>query len=105
MKCSASRFARCATSATRVLTSLSARITAKTSVRGVVTREISSAATSARVPSAQLTWQRIAAQRLVLTRPPKPTPFAFPIMADRLREKITSESVEDRLKRLALEYQ
>ena len=49
--------------------------------------------------------ERIAAQRLVLTRPPKPTPFAFPIMADRLREKITSESVEDRLKRLALEYQ
>lgn len=28
----------------------------------------------------------------------KPTPFAFPIMVDRMREKLTSEKLEERVK-------
>ena len=48
--------------------------------------------------------ERIATQKIIITRPEKPTPFAFPIMVDRLREKLTSEKLEDRIKRMAIEY-
>jgi ATP-dependent helicase Lhr and Lhr-like helicase len=47
---------------------------------------------------------RISQQKIVLARPDKPTPFAFPIMVDRMREKLTSEKLEDRIKRMALQY-
>lgn len=48
--------------------------------------------------------ERIATQKIIITRPEKPTPFAFPIMVDRLREKLTSEKLEDRIKRMAIQY-
>jgi ATP-dependent helicase Lhr and Lhr-like helicase len=48
--------------------------------------------------------ERIAKQKIVITRPEKPTPFAFPIIVDRLREKLTSEKLEDRIKRMAVQY-
>lgn len=48
--------------------------------------------------------ERIARQKIVITHPDKPTPFAFPIMVDRLREKLTTEKLEDRIKRMALQY-
>jgi ATP-dependent Lhr-like helicase len=48
--------------------------------------------------------ERIAGQKIVITYPEKPTPFAFPIMVDRLREKLTTEKLEDRIKRMALQY-
>ncbi|HEX6223832.1 MAG TPA: ligase-associated DNA damage response DEXH box helicase [Chryseolinea sp.] len=47
---------------------------------------------------------RIATQKIILTTPDKPTPFGFPIMVDGMREKLTSEKLEDRIKRMALEY-
>ena len=43
------------------------------------------------------TMQAINRQRISIQHPPQPTPFAFPIMVDRLREKISSESLEDRI--------
>ena len=43
------------------------------------------------------TMQAINQQQLTIRYPPQPTPFAFPIMVDRLREKISSESLEDRI--------
>jgi len=47
--------------------------------------------------------ERIASQRLILTQPERPTPFAFPIMVDRLsRERLSSESLEDRISRMVL---
>jgi ATP-dependent Lhr-like helicase len=49
--------------------------------------------------------ERIAHQKIIITRPDKPTPFAFPIMVDRLsREKLSSEKLEDRIKRMAVQY-
>jgi ATP-dependent helicase Lhr and Lhr-like helicase len=48
--------------------------------------------------------ERIASQKIIITRPDKPTPFAFPIIVDRLREKLTSEKLEDRIKRMAIQY-
>ena len=47
---------------------------------------------------------RIANQKIILTKPDKPTPFGFPIMVDGMREKLTSEKLEDRIKRMAVEY-
>ncbi len=48
--------------------------------------------------------ERINQQKIVLKKPEKPTPFAFPIMVDRLREKLTSEKLEDQVKRMILSY-
>jgi ATP-dependent Lhr-like helicase len=48
--------------------------------------------------------ERIGTQKIVITQPEKPTPFAFPIMVDRTREKLTSEKLEDRIKKMKLEY-
>jgi len=48
--------------------------------------------------------ERIAHQKIIITRPAMPTPFAFPIMVDRMREKLTSEKLEDRIKRMALQF-
>ena len=47
---------------------------------------------------------RIAKQKIVITNPDKPTPFSFPILVDRTREKLTSEKLEDRIKKMKLEY-
>ena len=43
------------------------------------------------------TLEQINQQHFLIRQPPYPTPFAFPLMVDRLREKISSESVEDRI--------
>ena len=43
---------------------------------------------------------QIRKQHLIIEHPPRPTPFAFPIMVDRLREKISSESLEDRIRKM-----
>lgn len=48
--------------------------------------------------------QRIGSQKILITYPEKPTPFAFPIMVDRLREKLTSEKLDDRIRKMALQY-
>lgn len=48
--------------------------------------------------------ERIAQQKIIITNPVKPTPFAFPIMVDRLREKLTSEKLEDRIKKMVVQY-
>jgi ATP-dependent Lhr-like helicase len=41
---------------------------------------------------------------LLLRQTHKPTPFAFPIMVSRFREKLTSEKLADRVKRMQLEF-
>ncbi|MEM1319619.1 MAG: ligase-associated DNA damage response DEXH box helicase [Bacteroidota bacterium] len=46
--------------------------------------------------------RRIANQKIVLTRPDRATPFAFPIMVDRLRERMSSEKLEDRIRKMRL---
>jgi ATP-dependent helicase Lhr and Lhr-like helicase len=51
------------------------------------------------------TLHRIRSQKLQLQYPPKFTPFAFPIMVDRMREKISSEKLEDRVARMTLELE
>lgn len=50
--------------------------------------------------------RRISGMKLVITESKKPTPFAFPIMVDRLgREKLSTESFEDRVAKMTARYQ
>lgn len=44
--------------------------------------------------------RRMARQALVLKDLARPTPFAFPLMVERLREKLSNESVADRIARM-----
>jgi ATP-dependent Lhr-like helicase len=46
------------------------------------------------------TLERIAVSRIVITMPEKLTPFCFPIKVDSLRDTMTSEKLEDRIKKL-----
>lgn len=50
--------------------------------------------------------ERIAHQKIVITYPDRPTPFAFPIMVDRLsRDRLTSERIEDRINKMKPVYE
>ncbi|WP_244827192.1 ligase-associated DNA damage response DEXH box helicase [Caballeronia sp. TF1N1] len=44
--------------------------------------------------------QRMSESRLALTHPKKPTPFAFPLIIARLREKVSTEKLSDRVERM-----
>jgi ATP-dependent Lhr-like helicase len=44
--------------------------------------------------------QSMNTSRLVLTHPKKPTPFAFPLIIARLREKVSTEKLSDRVARM-----
>ena len=52
----------------------------------------------------RLSLDRINSQSIRITYPEKPTPFAFPIVVDRLREKMTSESLHDRINKMVLDF-
>ena len=47
---------------------------------------------------------RIRGQKMVIKRTGKPTPFAFPIMVDSMREKMSSEKLEDRVRKMQLKF-
>jgi ATP-dependent Lhr-like helicase len=47
--------------------------------------------------------QRMGTQRAVLTRPRRMTPFALPLMAERLRERLSTEDLATRVERLRWE--
>ncbi len=48
------------------------------------------------------TLQRIAGAQVVVTSPPKITPLAFPLWVDRNRERVSSEKLADRIRRMQL---
>jgi len=48
----------------------------------------------------RMALERIAQQKIVWKACTKPTPFSFPIITDRLREKLSSEKLADRIKRM-----
>lgn len=54
----------------------------------------------------RLALERIEEQEIVVKELDKPSPFCFPIMVDRLnRERLTSESLEDRVKKMKLQLE
>jgi ATP-dependent Lhr-like helicase len=48
---------------------------------------------------------RIQNQEIIWKACEKPTPFSFPIITDRLREKLSSEKLADRIKRMQLQWE
>lgn len=44
--------------------------------------------------------QKITDAHIIISKPEKATPFAFPIIVDRLREKMTTEKLEDRIRKM-----
>ena len=48
----------------------------------------------------QRALKRIASCRILLNDPPKVTPFAFPLLVDKLRERVSNETLSDRVARL-----
>ncbi|MBM3176986.1 MAG: ligase-associated DNA damage response DEXH box helicase [Bacteroidetes bacterium] len=49
--------------------------------------------------------ERINRQKIVLKYPKRPTPFAFPVMVDRLRENMSTEQLLDRIKKMTPDFQ
>ncbi|MBW7886619.1 MAG: DNA ligase-associated DEXH box helicase, partial [Caldilineaceae bacterium] len=47
--------------------------------------------------------RRISESRLVIVDPPRPTPLAFPLLVDRMREEVSSESLADRVRKMQLQ--
>jgi len=48
--------------------------------------------------------ERIESQEIVWRQTQKPTPFSFPIITDRLREKLSSETLAERIKKMTASY-
>jgi ATP-dependent Lhr-like helicase len=48
----------------------------------------------------RLALERVQNQNIVWKKCEKPTPFSFPIITDRLREKLSSEKLEDRIRKM-----
>jgi ATP-dependent Lhr-like helicase len=53
----------------------------------------------------RIALERMNASRVVVTRPKKPTPFAFPLIVGRLREKVSTEKLADRVERMLAELE
>ena len=53
----------------------------------------------------RIALERICNQDMVWRPCEKPTPFSFPIITDRLREKMSSEKLSDRIKRMRVQYE
>jgi ATP-dependent Lhr-like helicase len=49
-----------------------------------------------------ITLQRLSVSTIAKTNPKRPTPLAFPLVVDRNREKVSSESLADRVRRMQL---
>jgi ATP-dependent helicase Lhr and Lhr-like helicase len=48
------------------------------------------------------TLERLSRSRLLLTSPARTPPLAFPLLVDRTRERVTSETVADRIRRMQM---
>jgi ATP-dependent helicase Lhr and Lhr-like helicase len=53
----------------------------------------------------RIALERIRTQDVIIRYPTTPSPFAFPIMVDRLREQLSSEKLEDRLNKLVRQFE
>ncbi len=53
----------------------------------------------------RLALERIAQQKFIWKQCEQPTPFSFPLITDRLREKLSSEKLADRIKRMIAKLQ
>jgi len=48
---------------------------------------------------------RITSGRILYRDVRRPTPFAFPLLVDRLRQTVSSETLEDRIRKMQMSYE
>jgi ATP-dependent Lhr-like helicase len=48
------------------------------------------------------TLERLSQARVIVTQPRRTPPLAFPLLVDRARERVSSESLADRIRRMQL---
>ncbi len=48
------------------------------------------------------TLERLSNAKLVITEPDRTPPLAFPLLVDRTRDRVSTESLADRVKRMQL---
>lgn len=53
----------------------------------------------------QLVFEHLAQKKVVWKNCSQPTPFSFPLITDRIRAKLSSETVEDRIKKMYLQLE
>lgn len=53
----------------------------------------------------QNAFSRMSTQKIIVTYPQKPTPFAFPILVDTLREKFSNEDIQSRIDKILTSVQ
>jgi ATP-dependent Lhr-like helicase len=53
----------------------------------------------------QRALEQIARGKVLVVDVPRPTPFAFPLLVDRLRQTVSSETLEDRIRKMQLSYE
>jgi len=56
-------------------------------------------------PRLNTALRRLRGSRVLLTRPAKPTPFAFPLLVELFRESLTTEALETRVERMVAELE
>jgi len=49
--------------------------------------------------------ERIQNQKIIITNPDKPTPFCFPILTDRIRQRYIGQSLADQVKKMTLQFE
>jgi ATP-dependent Lhr-like helicase len=49
--------------------------------------------------------ERIQQSRIIITYPDRLTPFSFPVKVDSMREDLSSEKLEDRVKRMQVQLE
>ncbi|MFN0032024.1 MAG: DNA ligase-associated DEXH box helicase, partial [Flavobacteriales bacterium] len=56
------------------------------------------------MPRLRTALERIGDQQIIIAKSEKPTPFSFPIITDRLRERMSSEELTKRIERMTVDY-
>ena len=56
-------------------------------------------------PRLEKALARMRGCRALITDPPRPTPFAFPLMVEAFREKLTTEALETRVARMVADLE
>lgn len=53
----------------------------------------------------QLVFEELEKKKIIWKNCKHPTPFSFPLITDRIRSKLSSETVEDRIKKMYLQLE
>ena len=56
-------------------------------------------------PRLEAALARMRGSRALMTKPSRPTPFAFPLIVELFREKLTTEALEARVARMVAELE